>query len=86
MERGGALAAGMSLRLEITLLAACPRGQRPESESVAACLLSLWREALLLTLRLLRTQIGHRRIWSAWKRSGLPPWEALALSGPGEAL
>ena len=35
-EWGGALAPGMSLRLEVTLLAACLRVQSPKSESVMA--------------------------------------------------
>ena len=36
MQQGGTLAPGTSLRLEVTSLAACLRGQQPESESVTA--------------------------------------------------
>ena len=87
VEWGGSLALGVSLRLEVTLLAACLRGQRPESESLSwLCLLSTWIEALLVTMRFLRTQIGNCRICSDWKYSGLLPLAALALSGPEEAL
>ena len=87
MERGGTLAPGMTLRLEVTSLAACLRGQRPESESLSwLCLLSMWMEALLVTVRFLRTQIGNCRIGSDWKYSGLLPLVVLALSGPEEAL
>ena len=65
MERGGSLAPEMFLRLEVTLLAACLRGQWPESESLSwLCLLSIWIEALLMTMRFLRTQIGNCRICS----------------------
>ena len=87
MERGGTLAPGTSLRLEVTSLAACLRGQRPESESLSwLCLLSIWIEALLVTMRFSRTQIGNCRIWSDWKCNGLLPLVALALSGPEGAL
>ena len=87
MERGGTLAPGMTLRLEVTSLAACLRGQRPESESLSwLCLLSMWMEALLVTVRFLRTQIGNCRIGSGWKYSGLLPLVVLALSGPEAAL
>ena len=87
MERGGTLAPGTSLRLEVTSLAACLRGQRPESESLSwLCLLSIWIEALLVTVRFLRTQTGDCRICSDWKYSGLLPLVVLALSGPEEAL
>ena len=42
-------APGTSLRLEVTLLAAGLRGQRPESESLSRlCFLSMWIEALLV--------------------------------------
>ena len=37
MERGGSLALGTPLRLEVTLLTACLRGQGPESESYHSC-------------------------------------------------
>ena len=77
----------MSLRLEVTLLAACLRGQLPESESLSQlCLLSLWIKALLVTIRFFRTQIRICRIWSGWKCNGLLPLVALALSGPEKAL
>ena len=84
---GRALAPGTSLRLEVTLLAACLRGQRPENESLSRlCLLSMWTEAPLVTMRFLRTQIGDCRIWSDWKCNGLLPLVALALSRPEKAL
>ena len=77
----------MSLRLEVSLLAACLRGQRPKSESLLwLCLRSKWIEALLGTIRILRTQVGNCRIWSDWKCNGRLPLVALALSGPEEAL
>ena len=64
-DRGRVLAPGMSLRLEVSLLAACLRGQRPKSESLLwLCLRSKWIEALLGTIRILRTQVGNCRIWS----------------------
>ena len=85
MERGGTRAPGMSLRREVTSLAACLRGQRPESESLSwLCLLSIWIEALLVAMRCLRTQIGNCRICSDWKYSGLLSLVALALSRPEE--
>ena len=41
-EQGGALAPGTSLKLEVTLLTARLRGQRPESESLSwLCLLAM---------------------------------------------
>ena len=84
---GRALAPGTSLRLEVTLLAACLRGQRPENESLSRlCLLSMWTEALLLTMRFLSTQNGNWRIRSDWKCNGPFPLVALALNGPEEAL
>ena len=84
-ERGRTLAPGTSLRLEV--LATCLRGQRPESESLSGlCLLSMWIEALLVTMRFLRTQIRNCRIWSDWKCNGLLPLVVLALSRPEEAL
>ena len=87
MQQGGTLAPGTSLRLEVTSVAACLRGQRPENESLSwLCLLSIWIEALLVTMRFLRTQIGNCRIWLDWKCNGLLPLVALALTGPLEAL
>ena len=86
-ERGGALAPGTSLWVEVTLLAACLKGQWPESETFSQlCLRSMWIKALLATTRFLRTQIGNCRIWSDWKCKGFLPLVALALSGPEEAL
>ena len=71
-ERGGTLAPGTSLRREVVLLAACLRGQPPESESLHwLCLHSMWTEALLVNRRFLKTQIGNCRIWSDWKCNGL---------------
>ena len=49
-------------------------------------LLSMWIEALLVTMWFLRTQIGNCRIWSDWKCNVLLPLVVLALSGPEEAL
>ena len=87
MQEGGTLAPGTSLRLEVTSLAACLRGQRPENESLSwLCLLSIWIEALLVTVRFLRTQDGNCRIYSDWKYNSLLPLVALALTGPLEAL
>ena len=86
-ERGRALAPGTSLRLEVTLLAACLKGQRPASETLSwLCLRSLWIKALLVTMRFLRTQIGNCRVWSDWKCNGFLPLVALALIGPEEAF
>ena len=86
-ESGAALAPGASLRVEATLLAACLKGQRPENETFPRlCLRSMWIKALLVTMRVLRTQIGSCRIWSDWKCNGLLPLAALALSGPEEEL
>ena len=71
-EWGGVLVPGTSLRLEVTLLAACLRGQRPESESLSwLCLRSMWIKALLVTMRFLKTQIGNCGIWLDWKYSGV---------------
>ena len=81
------LAPGTSLRLEVALLAACLRGQQPESESLSQpCLQSTWREALRAIMRFLRTQHRNSRIWSDWKCNGLLPLVTLALRGPEEAL
>lgn len=86
-EQDRTLTPGMSLGLEVTLLAACLRDQRSESESLSwLCLWSMWREALLLIMRFLRTQIGNCKIWSDWKCKGLLPLVVLSLSGPEEAL
>ena len=85
-ERSGALAPAMSLRLEVTRFAACLRDKRSDKESLSGlCLLSTWTEALLVTTRFLRTQIGSCRIWPNWKCNGLLPLVALARSGPEEA-
>ena len=46
----------------------------------------MWIEALLVTMRFLRTQIRNWRIWSDWKCNGLVPLVALALSRPEKAL
>ena len=74
-ERGATVAPGMSLRLEVTLLAACLRGQSPKSESLSWLFLRfMWIEALLVTVRFLRTQIGNCRICSDWKCNGLLLW------------
>ena len=84
-EQGGALAPGTSLRLEVTLLAACLRGQRPESESLSRLSrLSMWIKALLVPVRF--WEIGSCRIWPDWKCSGPLPLIVLGLSGPEEAL
>ena len=84
-EKGGTPAPWTSLRLEV--LAAFFRGQRPESESLSwLCLLSMWIEALLVTMRFLRTQIGNCRILSDRNCNGLLPLEALALGTPEKAL
>ena len=81
------LAPGTSLSLEVTLLDVCLRRQRPESECLSwLWLLSIWIEALLVTMRFSRTQIGNCRIWSNWKCNGLLPLVVLDLSGPEEAL
>ena len=86
MDKGRTLAPGTSLRLEVTLLAACLRGQWPETESLLwLCLLSIWIEALLVIMRFLRTQIGNCKMWSDWKWYGLL-LVVLALTGPEEAL
>ena len=71
-ESGAALAPGASLRVEATLLAACLKGQRPENETFPRlCLRSMWIKALLVTMRVLRTQIRNCRMWSDWKCNGL---------------
>ena len=64
-EWGGVLAPGMSLRLEVAacLLAACLWGQWPESIPLSwLCPWSMWIEALLVTMRFVRTQIRNSRI------------------------
>ena len=86
-EQGRTLAPGMSLRLEGTLLAACLRDQWRESESLSwLCLGSTWIEALLVTMRFLRTQIGKCRIWSDWNCNGLLPSVVLAFSRSEKVL
>ena len=83
MQQGGTLAPGTSLSLEVTSLAACLRGQRPENESWSwLCLLSIWIEAVLVTVRFLRTQVGSPMIWSDWKCSG-PDWDHTQLKEDG---
>ena len=87
LERDGTLAPGTSLRLEVPLLAACLRQQWPESESSSwPCLRSIWMEALLATMRFLRTQVGNPRVWSDWKGNGLLPLVMRSLSRPQEAF
>ena len=87
MDKGRTLAPGTSLRLEVTLVAACLRGQRSESESLSGlCLLSMWTEALLVTMRFLRTQIGNCGIWSDWKCNERLPLVALAFSRTEKTL
>ena len=86
-EQGRALVPGTSLKLEVTLLTACLRGQQPESESLSwLCLIAMEIEALFVTLRFLRTQMGTCRIWSDWKCSEPLPLGVLAISGPEETL
>ena len=81
-KRSGTLASAA-----LSVLAACLRGQRPESESLSWLRLwSMWLEALLVTVRFLRTQIRNCRIWSDWKCNGLLPLVVLALSRPEKAL
>ena len=75
MERGGALAPGTSLRLDVTLLAACPRGHR-ESWS-QPCLLSMWKEALLETARPFED--------TGWELQGLVRLEVQRASSSGGA-
>ena len=86
-ELDGTLASGTSLKLEVTLLAVCLKGPQPECEFLSwLCFWSVWIQALLLTIRFLRTQIGHCRICSDWKCSGLLPLVVLALGRPEKAL
>ena len=83
----GNLAPGTHLRLEVTLLAACLRGQRPESESLSGlCLRSMGMKALLVAMRFLRTQIRNCRIWLDCKCNGPLPLVVLALRRPEKAL
>ena len=80
-EQGRTLAPWMCLRLEGTLLAACLRGQWPESESLSwLCLGSICTEALLVTMRFLRTQIRNCSICSDWICNGPLPLVVLAFS------
>ena len=86
-ERAGALAPGMSLRLEVTLLTACLRAQSSKSESLSGlCLLSMWIKAQLVTMRFLRILIENYTICSDWKCNGLLPLVVLAVSRPEKAL
>ena len=68
-EPGGTLASGTSLRLEVpSWLSDLGASQRSESEFLSClCLLSIRREALLVTMKFLRTQIGNCKMWSEWK-------------------
>ena len=85
-ELGRTPAPGTSLSLEVILLAACLRGQWPESESLSRlCLLSVWIEAFLVTMRFLRTQIWNCKMWLDWNHSGLL-LVVLVLSRPEKAL
>ena len=78
---------GAGASAALSVLAACLRGQRPESESLSWLRLwSMWFEALQVTVRFLRTQIRNCRIWSDWKCNGLLPLVVLALSRPEKAL
>ena len=80
-EWSGTLASATSL------LVTCFRGQRPEGESLSwLCLWSMWIEALLETMRFLRTQIRDCRIWSDWKCNGPLPLVMPALSRLEKAL
>ena len=45
----------------------------------------MWVEALLVTMRFLRTKIGNFRIWSDWKWNGFLLLVVLALSRPKKA-
>ena len=84
MERGGTIVPETFLRL--VGLAGCLRSQQRESESLSwLCHLSVWIEALLVTMRFLRAQIGNCKMWSYWKWYGLL-LVVLALRGPEEAL
>ena len=85
-ERGRALAPGLSLRLEVTLLAACHRACDLKESLSWLCLWYPWIEALLVTMRFLRTQMGNCRVWSHWKCNGLLPLVVLALGGPEKAF
>ena len=84
-ELGRTLAPGISLRLEVTPLAVCLRGQSPKRESLSwLCLHPMWIEALLVTMRFLRTQIRNCRIWSDWKCNGLLPLLVLLVDQGNE--
>ena len=77
----------MSLSLEVPPLAACLRGQQPESESLSwLCLSSKWIEALLVTMRFLRTQIRNCKMCLYWDYKGLLLSVVLALGRPEKAL
>ena len=86
-ELGRTLAPGTSLSLEVILLAACLRGQWPESESLSwLCLWSKWIDTLLVTMRFLRIQIRNFKMWLYWDYNGLLLLVVLALSRPEKAL
>ena len=79
--QSGTLASATSLSV------ASFRGQWPESESLSwLCLWSVWTEALLETMRFLRTQIRDCRIWLDWKCNGPLPLVVLAPRRPEKAL
>ena len=86
-EVGRTLAPGTSLSLEVILLAACLRGQWPESESLSwLCLWSVWIDALLVTTRFLRIQIRNCKMWLDWDYNGPLLLVVLVLSRPEKAL
>ena len=69
----------VSLRLEVTLLAACLRGQRPESKSLSGLCSPIYME---------RSTAGDHEAFedTARELQELVRWEMLALSGPEKAL
>ena len=77
---------GISLRLEVPLLAACLRGQQSESVSVMAVPPVYMDRSTAGDHEVLRTQGGNCGIWSDRKCNVLLPLVALALSEPEEAL
>ena len=89
-ERGRALAPCSSRKVSQARgysLACLSQGPRPESESLSLlCLSFMWIEALLMTIRFLRTQTGNCRIWSDWKCNRLLPLVVLTVSGSEEVL
>ena len=61
--------------------------QRPRGKFLSRlCLQTIWMEALLVSMRFLRTQIMEFQICADWKCSRLLRLVALALSGPEKAL